>query len=72
VSRLQWAAVGAVLALGIVSQVPRHDHEHMPGHDNAAGDAHDDMSAGVSTAALATTPVPAGHVRVLLDISGMT
>ena len=32
-SKLQWAAVVGALGLGVLSQIPLHDHEQMPGHD---------------------------------------
>lgn len=67
-SKLQWGAVGAVLVLGILSQIPRHDHEHMAGHEHAG-----DMDATTSATAMeAMDAVPSGRTRVLLSISGMT
>ncbi len=67
-SKLQWGAVGAVLVLGILSQIPRHDHEHMAGHEHAG-----DMNATTSAATMeAMDAVPSGRTRVLLSISGMT
>ena len=41
-TKLQWAAVAGVLGLGILSQIPAHDHEEMPGHDHEVGVLHDD------------------------------
>lgn len=72
-SKLQWGAVGAVLILGIVSQIPRHDHAHMPGHEHADHAQDADMDAAMSAAVMpADGTVPAGRERVLLTISGMT
>ncbi len=72
-SKLQWAAVGTALVLGILSQIPRHDHEHMPGHQ------HDHLSDGEAATALERAEsaadidaLPNGRRRVLLTVSGMT
>lgn len=32
-TRLQWAVVVGALGLGILSQIPLHDHQETPGHD---------------------------------------
>ncbi len=57
-TKLQWAGVIGALGLGIVSQIPSHDHETMPGHKNA------DAVAGLS--------VDSGQVTVMLNVTGMT
>ena len=57
-TKLQWAGVIGALGLGIVSQIPAHDHETMPGHENA------DAMAGLS--------VDSGPATVALNITGMT
>ena len=41
-TKLQWAAVAGVLALGILSQIPAHDHEEMPGHEHEVAAPQDD------------------------------
>ena len=34
--------MAGVLGLGILSQIPAHDHEEMPGHDHEVGVLHGD------------------------------
>ncbi len=36
-SKLQWAAVVGALGLGILAQIPQHDHEEMPAHEHVVG-----------------------------------
>ncbi len=36
-SKLQWAAVVGALGLGILAQIPQHDHEEMPTHEHVVG-----------------------------------
>ncbi len=43
-SRLQWAAVAGALGLGILSQIPIHKHEEMPGHDHDVAVVQDDRT----------------------------
>ncbi len=57
-TKLQWAGVIGALGLGIVSQIPTHDHETMPGHENAD--------------AMAAMSVDSGPATVTLDVTGMT
>ena len=56
-TKLQWAGVIGALGLGIVSQIPSHDHETMPGHEP-------DAMAGLS--------VDSGPATVTLNVTGMT
>ncbi len=65
-SKIQWAAVGSVLVLGILSQALSHDHEHLPGHD---------QQEGMETSAQkthGTLILSSGLREVSLDITGMT
>ncbi len=57
-TKLQWAGVIGALGLGIVTQIPSHDHETMPGHEHA------DAMAGLS--------VDSGPATVTLNVTGMT
>ncbi len=57
-TKLQWAGVIGALGLGIVSQIPSHDHERMPGHEHAA--------------AMAAMSVDSGPATVILNVTGMT
>ncbi len=57
-TKLQWAGVVGALGLGIVSQIPRHDHETLAGHEHAD--------------ALAAISVDSGPATVTLNITGMT
>ena len=56
-TKLQWAGVIGALGLGIVSQIPSHDHETMAGHEA-------DAMAGLS--------VDSGQATVMLNVTGMT
>lgn len=65
--KLEWAALVAVAGIVAVTQIPRHDHEGMPGHqherDAIAGDGQD----------LTARSEPASHKRtVTLLVTGMT
>ncbi len=56
--KLEWAAIATVVVIGIVSQIPHHDHEELPGHTHdyaAVSGAHTD-----------------GAETVTLAVSGMT
>ncbi len=57
-TKLQWAGVIGALGLGIALQIPSHDHETMPGHENAD--------------AMAATSVDSGLATVMLNVTGMT
>ncbi len=57
-TKLQWAGVIGALGLGIVSQIPTHDHETMPGHEHA------DAMAAIS--------VDSGPATVTLNVTGLT
>ncbi len=57
-TKLQWAGVIGALGVGIVSQIPSHDHETITGHEHA------DAMAAVS--------VDGGPATVTLNITGMT
>ena len=57
-TKLQWAGVIGALGLGIVSQIPSHDHETIPGHEDADP--------------LAAMSVDSGPTTVTLNITGMT
>ena len=57
-TKLQWAGVIGALGLGIVSQIPSHNHETLPGHEH--GDA------------MATMSVDSGPATVTLNVTGMT
>lgn len=54
--KLQWVAVAAVLGLGILYQIPHHDHGQLPDHEQehtaaltaAAGDPEAVVSLAVS------------------------
>lgn len=63
-----WTAVLAVIGVGIVLQIPRHDAETMEEHSHAPGGA-------ASTVESSTVPVaePAGPWRTMvLEVTGMT
>jgi len=73
--KLRWAAVAAVLVLGILSQMPARDHAAMPGH------AHPDDAGATATPidafrgtppASADRALPGARMRMLLTVSGMT
>ncbi len=56
--KLEWAAIATVVGVGIVSQIPHHGHEELPGHRHeyaAVSGAHTD-----------------GAETVTLAVSGMT
>ncbi len=57
-TKLQWAGVIGALGLGIVTQIPSHDHETMPGHEHAG--------------AMAAMSVDSGPATVTLNVTGMT
>ncbi len=57
-TKLQWAGVIGALGLGIALQIPSHDHETMPGHENAD--------------AMAAMSVDSGSATVMLNVTGMT
>ena len=57
-TKLQWAGVIGALGLGIALQIPSHDHETMPGHENAD--------------AMAAMSVDSGLATVMLNVTGMT
>ncbi len=57
-TKLQWAGVIGALGLGIVSQIPSHNHETMPGHEPAD--------------AMAAMSVDSGPATVTLHVTGMT
>ena len=57
-TKLQWAGVIGALGLGVLSQIPTHEHETMPGHE------HEDIMASMS--------VDSGPARVTLNVTGMT
>ncbi len=33
-TKLQWAGVIGALGVGVLLQIPTHDHEEMPGHEH--------------------------------------
>lgn len=55
-TKLQWAGVVGALGLGIVSQIPTHDQETMPGHELG----------------MAAMSVDSGPATVTLNVTGMT
>ncbi len=57
-TKLQWAGVIGALGLGIVWQIPTHDHETLPGHEHAD--------------AMAAMSVDSGPATVTLNVTGMT
>ncbi len=57
-TRLQWAGVVGALGLGVLSQIPTHDHETMAGHE------HEGVRANLS--------VDGGPATVTLKVTGMT
>ncbi len=57
-TKLQWAGVVGALGLGVLSQIPTHNHETMAGHE------HEDVMASMS--------VDSGLATVTLAVSGMT
>ena len=57
-TKLQWAGVVGALGLGIVSQIPSHDHETLTGHEHAD--------------AMAAMSVDSGQATVTLNVTGMT
>ena len=57
-TRLQWAGVVGALGLGVLSQIPNHDHETVSGHK------HEGTMASMS--------VDSGPATVTLSVSGMT
>ena len=57
-TKLQWAGVVGALGLGVLSQIPNHDHETVSGHEHEN--------------ALASIAVDSGSATVTLSVSGMT
>ncbi len=55
-NKLHWIAVAAVLGLGLLTQIPHHDH--------TADDLHDHQTERPAA--------PAGTTAVTLAVSGMT
>ena len=53
--KIEWVAVGAVLGLGILSQVPHHDHAQMPEHDHEFGAAAQGVTDDAATVTLAVS-----------------
>lgn len=62
---VEWVAVVAVLGIGIGSQLLRHDHSAMSGHDHAS--AMGEHGAATSMAMENDT-----HTTVTLAVTGMT
>ena len=52
--KLEWAAFAAVVGVVVLTQIPRHDHESMPGHGRAM-DATHAAAPGMSTVTLAVS-----------------
>jgi hypothetical protein len=55
---VEWVAVVAILGFGVGSQLLRHDHDAMPGHDHGSAMNEDIPSEG--------------HATVTLTVTGMT
>ncbi len=53
--KIEWVAVGVVLGLGILSQIPRHDHARMPEHDHEFGTAAQAVTDNATTVTLAVS-----------------
>jgi hypothetical protein len=54
VRKLEWAAFAGVVGVVVLTQIPRHDHESMPGHGRAM-DATHAAAPGMSTVTLAVS-----------------
>lgn len=52
--KLEWAAFAGVVGVVVLTQIPQHDHESMPGHDHAEAAAHA-AAPGMSTVTLAVS-----------------
>ena len=50
--KLEWAAFAGVVGVVVLTQIPRHDHKHMPGHDHGLAAMHE-AAPGMSTVTLA-------------------
>lgn len=44
-TKRQWVAVAAALGLGILAQIPLHDHTETAGHDHDIATHHDERTA---------------------------
>ena len=64
-TKLQIAAVAAALGLGVLAQIPEHDHDAMAGHNHTAMDSGDEMLA-------ATSSMPVGLHSARYNVTGMT
>jgi hypothetical protein len=65
--KLEWAAFAAVVGVVVVTQLPRHDHEEMPGH------AHDHDAALIQAhETMVSQPSEGRGTTVTLAVSGMT
>lgn len=65
-TKLQIAGVAAALGIGILSQIPGHDHTAMDGHDHGALPAEDQQLS------IAATSTDSRYSEVFLDVTGMT
>jgi hypothetical protein len=52
--KLEWAALTGVVGVVVLTQLPRHDHESMPGHGHAMAATHAAIP-GMSTVTLAVS-----------------
>ena len=52
--KLEWAALAGVVAVVVLTQIPRHDHENMAGHGQTMAATHAAVP-GMSTVTLAVS-----------------
>jgi hypothetical protein len=66
--KLEWVALAAVVGVVVVTQLPRHDHEEMPGDHHA----HDTAAIGAHESTASAQPPQGRASSITFAVSGMT
>ena len=65
-TKLQIAAVAAALGLGVLAQIPEHNHDAMDGHNHTLPGNSDRLQHST------VSPNPEGLQTALFNVTGMT